>query len=110
MFGPLPAQSAPESVDAVRRLGGMDRAGHELAALLKHLSTLPDAAMIIGDVAARLAASYRASDASTRNRIETGTLEHALESLLVRPFFSNWSHDPVLREAYGPALEWAVSE
>ena len=84
-------------------------AAHELAAWLKHLAKDDAGRGIVADVAHRLATAYRASDARTRNRIETGALEHALESPRVRPFFSAWEADPILREAYGPALQWGLA-
>jgi hypothetical protein len=51
---------------------------------------------------------YKAADPTTRSRIETGALEHALESRAVRPFFDAWGTDPTLREAHEHALagEW----
>jgi hypothetical protein len=84
-------------------------AGHEIAAWLKHLSTIPDGGAIIGDVARRLAVSYKASDRITRDRVERSTLEHALESPRLRPFFADWDQDPLLREAYEPALRWGLA-
>jgi hypothetical protein len=84
-------------------------AGYEVAAGLKHLATRADGAPIITDVARRLEIAYRAADSETRNRIEAGALEHALESRKVRPFFATWSTDPVLAEAYGPALQCGLA-
>jgi hypothetical protein len=84
-------------------------AGYELAAWLKHLAKNAEASSIIADVARRLEAAYRAADSDTRNRIETGALEHALESRKVRAFFAGWSTDPLLAEAHGPALKWGLS-
>lgn len=51
-------------------------AGHSLAAWLKHLIAIPEAASVIADVAARLEKLYRAGDADARTRIEQGALEH----------------------------------
>jgi hypothetical protein len=82
---------------------------YEIAAWLKHLVNETEAKSVVAEVALRLATAYKASDAKTRNRIETGALEHALESPRVRPFFSLWASDPVLKDAYGPALEWGLS-
>jgi len=84
-------------------------AGYELAAWLKHLTNRADGGPIIADVVKRLETAYRAADSETRNRIETGALEHALESRKVRPFFATWSTDPLLAEAHGPALQWGLA-
>jgi hypothetical protein len=41
-----------------------------------------------------------------RDAIETGFLEHALETSALRPYFEYWSRDERLREAWERALEW----
>jgi hypothetical protein len=84
-------------------------AGYAIAAWLKHLVNKPEAKSVIEDMALRLGRAYKASDAITRKRIETGALEHALESPGVRPFFSLWATDPVLIDAYEPALQWGLA-
>jgi hypothetical protein len=81
-------------------------AGYELAAWLKHLSGIDKTAPIIRGVAAALAAAFKAADAATRNRIQTATLEHALEERSLRPFFADWAHDSLLAAAHGEALAW----
>jgi hypothetical protein len=88
--------------------GGFE-AGREIAAWLKHLSTIAEAGPVVEDVARRLGIAFKAGDAATRNRIETGALEHALESARVRRFFEDWARDPVLRNAYASALQWGLA-
>jgi hypothetical protein len=41
-----------------------------------------------------------------RDAIETGFLEHALETEGLWPYFENWREDPRLKEAWERALEW----
>ena len=84
-------------------------AGYEIAAWLKHLVTTSDGRTAISEIEGRLAAAYKAADPTTRNRIETGVLEHALESRAVRPFFDKWGTDPTLREAHEHALAWGMA-
>ena len=36
-------------------------------------------------------------------------LEHVLEAPGLRRYFEHWGQDPVLREAYEPALEWGLA-
>src|SRR5438445_11370886 len=80
----------PEGDDFLH--SGFD-AAHEIAAWLKHLAKTPDGRAALTDVADRLAIAYKAADPITRNRIETGALEHALESRAGRPFFdSRWTN------------------
>jgi len=81
-------------------------AGAALTQWLKHLVAIPEAAQVITEVAARLEKLYRSGDEATRTRIETGALEHILERPALRPYFSHWRGDPVLCEAYEPALQW----
>jgi hypothetical protein len=88
--------------------GGFE-AARELAAWLKHLGGLPEAAGVIDDVARRLAVSWKDGDPATRNRIETGALEHILESPRLRPHFRTWAKDRHLRSAYEPALAWGLA-
>lgn len=85
--------------------GGI-QAGHALAAWLKHLSSVPAARRIIREVAHRMAEAYRRGSGDVQDRIETGALEHILESPLLRPYFEGWADDPVLRGAYRAAAEW----
>jgi hypothetical protein len=96
----------PEGDDFLHR--GFEAAS-EMAAWLKHLAKIPDGNVVLTDVASRLAVAYTAADSTTRNRIETGTLEHALESPAVRRFFDSWATDPILRDAYEHALVWGVA-
>jgi hypothetical protein len=96
----------PEADDSLH--SGFE-AGYELSAWLKHLSQIPDAEAVIVEAASRLAAAYKQGDAATRNRIETGALEHLLESPGLRPLFTSWAEDPTLRQAYEPALEWGLA-
>jgi len=44
-----------------------------------------------------------------RNAIETGFLEHALESRGLRPYFEHWSEDSRLRDTWDRALEWGIA-
>ena len=84
-------------------------AAYEIAAWLKHLVKASDGKAALIDVAARLADAYKAADSTTRDRIETGALEHALESRAVRPFFDAWATDPTLRDAHEHALAWGMA-
>jgi len=57
-------------------------------------------------VAARLTQAYLQGDDRTRNRIETGTLEHIFEEPALRAHFDGWRDDPILAEAYACAVAW----
>ena len=84
-------------------------AGWELAAWLKHLAGNPEFKTIIQIVAERLTTAYLSSDSETRNRIETGALEHILEMPALRQFFVSWEKNQELAEAYRLCLDWGVA-
>lgn len=88
--------------------GGFE-ACYAIADWLKCLASVSAATPAISDVESRLQGLYRRGDSALRNRIETGALEHILEDPRLRPFFAHWQNDPVLREAYEPALAWGTA-
>jgi len=49
---------------------------------------------------------FLASEEDVRNAIETGFLEHLLETAALRPYFEHWSSNPSLKEPWDRALEW----
>lgn len=57
----------------------------------------------------QIAELFKAGDNAVKNCIETGFLEHALETPKNRPFFSHWKNDPILAESYLEALRWGES-
>ena len=81
-------------------------AAWELAAWLKHLEGIEGTEGFIAGVVQKLTEAYRAADEITRNRIETGAVEHILESRTLRKYFASWEADPVLGQAYELCLEW----
>ena len=92
----------PEGNDYLH--GGFE-AAYEFAAWLKHLLAR-NAYEFIRDAASLLEAAFRRADDDTRNRIETGALEHILEAPLLRPFFAHWQADPALAQSHSCALDW----
>jgi hypothetical protein len=49
---------------------------------------------------------FVASNEDVRDAIETGFLEHALETATLRPYFEHWASDSRLRPAWERALQW----
>lgn len=72
---------------------------------LRHLSDAENTASVITR-AARAITDLFLSDEATQDTIETGFLEHALESAALRPYFDFWASDDRLRPAWERALEW----
>ena len=65
-----------------------------------------DNSEVLNNAADAITALFLASAEEVRNVIETGFLEHALETAALRPYFEHWSGDDRLREAWNRALEW----
>lgn len=87
---------------------GYEAAG-ELAGCLKvWAAKLPETNVIMQSAARHLAEEYIAGDSQVRDRILNGTLEHALESAHVRPFFEHWKTNSALAGVWRDAMDWAV--
>jgi hypothetical protein len=71
-----------------------------------HLVQKNDSTEILKGAAEAVTDMFRAGDKDIRDAIETGFLEHALETEALRPYFAHWSTDPRLRESWERALEW----
>jgi hypothetical protein len=72
-----------------RQLVGMDGTAEALTAAANGLMKL-----------------YLEGGEEVRVAIETGFLEHALETAALRPYFEQWGSDPRLEPAWKRALEW----
>jgi hypothetical protein len=81
-------------------------AAWEFAAWLKHLDHIGASDSIIRRALSYLESAYRRSDLKTRNRIETGAVEHILERKPLRKYFEHWAQDPELEPAHRLCLEW----
>ncbi|MES2788941.1 MAG: hypothetical protein V4719_04910 [Planctomycetota bacterium] len=73
------------------------------------LSHEPDGRQRAAKIAHRLADLFRKSSPEIQNRIETGFLEHALETPIARPIFAFWSQDPILADSHSAALAWGLA-
>ena len=65
----------------------------------KHDQILKEAARAITDL-------YVTGDEAIRNCVETGFLEHVLETEGLRPYFEHWSRDERLQDSWKHALAW----
>jgi hypothetical protein len=71
-----------------------------------HLLEKKDTSAVLTAAAGAVTELFLASGEDGRTAIETGFLEHVLETAALRPYFEHWSRDPNLREAWDRALEW----
>jgi len=72
----------------------------------RHLLTMNRDEILTG-AAYAITELYLTSDDAIRYAIETGFLEHALETAGLRPYFEHWSRDERLRDGWVRAMEWA---
>jgi len=72
----------------------------------RQLVEMGDAAEVLGRAAQAIKELFLNSGEEIRTAIEQGFLEHAFESVAIRPFFESWSSGPQLREPWDRALEW----
>jgi hypothetical protein len=85
-------------------------AAEVLALSLKHWANkLPETAPVMIETAQRITDAFHKATEEERNCLITGTLEHALESPKVRPFFEHWKNNPALAEEWQLAMEWALA-
>jgi hypothetical protein len=81
-------------------------AAGELESWIDHLSNTEGTQGNLQEVAAAVTTLYLESDVDVRNAIETGFLEHVLEQAKLRPLFSHWAEDELLKDAWQQALAW----
>lgn len=77
-----------------------------LHAWFRHLVGMGDADAILRRTSEAITELYLSSEEDIRYTIETGFLEHALETAAIRPYFEHWANDPRLAPAWKDALAW----
>jgi hypothetical protein len=71
-----------------------------------HLLEMEDMSTILTGAACAVTELFLAGGENVRYSIETGFLEHVLETPALRPYFEHWSSDPRLKDAWERAIEW----
>jgi hypothetical protein len=71
-----------------------------------HLLERKDTSAVLRAAADAITELFLASGEDVRTAIETGFLEHVLETAALRPYFDHWSRNSNLKEAWGRALVW----
>ncbi len=71
-----------------------------------HLVKRDDSSVILNGVVHSITELFLVSDEKIQNAIETGFLEHVLETAALRPYFEYWATDERLSAAWDRALEW----
>jgi hypothetical protein len=84
-------------------------AAESLHVWFKHVLEMDGTSAVLAQVASAVTSLYLDSDEDVRTAIETGFLEHALETTALRPYFQHWASDQRLKPAWNRALEWGKS-
>ena len=71
-----------------------------------HLVQMEGTSAILTRVVRAITDLFLIGDEGIRNAIETGFLEHALETASLQPYFEYWARDARLRPAWERAIEW----
>jgi hypothetical protein len=98
-------QCIREGVSDDDEIQGRYEAAQSLHVWFCHLLEMKDTSALTA-AAAAVTELFLASGEDVRTAIETGFLEHILETAALHPYFEHWSRDPNLREAWERALEW----
>jgi hypothetical protein len=72
----------------------------------RHLADMDGTDAVLMAAANGVTKLYLESGEEVREAIETGFLEHALETASLRPYFEKWASDSRLEPAWERALEW----
>jgi hypothetical protein len=99
-------QCIREGVSDDDEIQGRYEAVQSLHVWFCHLLEKKDTSAVLTAAAGAVTELFLASGEVIRTAIETGFLEHVLETAALRPYFEHWSRDPNLREAWDRALEW----
>lgn len=81
-------------------------AAEPLHVWFRHLLGMEDTSAVMSGAAKAVTDLYLESGEDVRDAIETGFLEHALETTALRPYFQHWASDPRLHSAWNRAVEW----
>ena len=81
-------------------------AAESLHVWFRHLLGMEGTSSVLAGAASAVTNLYLESGEDVRDAIETGFLEHALETSALRPYFEHWASDPRLQSAWNRALEW----
>jgi hypothetical protein len=71
-----------------------------------HLLEMEDMSTILTGAARAVTELFLEGGEDVRYTIETGFLEHVLETPALRPYFEHWSSDSRLKDAWERAIEW----
>ena len=75
----------------------------------RHLLGMEGTSAVLASAAGAITNLYLESADEVRDAIETGFLEHALETAALRSYFEHWATDPRLQQAWNRALEWGTA-
>jgi hypothetical protein len=95
-----------ENVSDSETIQGRYEAAQTLHVWFRHLHEMEGTSAILQRASSAVTNLYLESAQDVRDAIETGFLEHALETAGLRPYFEHWAHDTRLTESWERALAW----
>jgi hypothetical protein len=85
---------------------GRYEAAESLHVWFRHLLGMEGTSAVLSRTASAIMKLYLESGTEVRDAIETGFLEHVLETAALRQYFEDWASNPQLQAAWNRALEW----
>ncbi len=81
-------------------------AAKSLHVWFRHLVAMDDTSSVLSSAASAVKNLYLENGQEVRDAIETGFLEHTLETNALRPYFEDWAFDARLQASWNRALAW----
>ncbi len=112
--GPIPCEKVLSWIDAaadsdlptLEEIQERYEAAESLHVWFRQLLGMDGTSAVLAGAANAVMNLYLESGEDVRDAIETGFLEHALETAALRPYFEHWASDPRLQQTWNRALEW----
>ena len=95
-----------DGVADTEEIQGRYEAAESLHVWFRHLVGMEGTSAVLSRASSAITNLYLESGEEVRDAIETGFLEHVLETAALRPYFEHWAFDPRLQLAWSRALEW----
>ena len=95
-----------DGVTESEEIQGRYVAAESLHVWFRHLVAMDDTSSVLSSAATAVKDLYLESGQEVRDAIETGFLEHALETAALRPYFDDWASDARLQASWNKALAW----
>jgi hypothetical protein len=93
-----------DGVTESEEIQGRYVAAESLHVWFRHLVAMDDTSSVLSSAATAVKDLYLESGQEVRDAIETGFLEHALETAALRPYFDDWASDARLQASWNKSV------